>query len=343
MIRVAINGFGRIGRAFFRTAVARGGVDIIAVNDLGDIHNLAYLLKYDSVYGRAPFSVEVNGGVFIVNGKEVEVFSEKDPAHLPWDKLAIDVVVESTGVFATYEKAGVHLAAGAKKVVITAPTKGEPGGNHVNGINGHGATVLVGMNEEQLKTCTVSSNASCTTNSASPLIAILDETIGIDKALLNTVHAYTATQLIVDGPGGQHDIRRGRAAAINIVPSSTGAAIATTEVHTQLKGKFDGIALRVPVVAGSVADITFIAKRDTTTEEVNGILSRAAKDPRWEGIFDAIDEQIVSSDIVGNPHASIADLSMTRVIGNLVKVLAWYDNEWGYAHTLLRHVVATAH
>ena len=335
-IRVAINGFGRIGRAFFRTAFGNPDFDIVAINDLGDITNLAYLLKYDSVYGPSPFSVAVSAGSLVVGGKEIEVFSEKDPTHLPWGDHKIDVVVESTGAFTTFEKASTHITAGARRVVITAPTKGEA--EHANGANGHAATVLVGVNEEALKTCTVSSNASCTTNAASPLVAILDETVGIERALLNTVHAYTATQMIVDGPGGKHDMRRGRAAAINIVPSSTGAAIATAEAHPQLKSKFDGIALRIPVAASSVADITFIAKRDTTAEEVNDILRTAAKSPRWEGIFTATDEQLVSSDIVGNPHASIADLTMTRAIGNLVKVLAWYDNEMGYVHTLLRHV-----
>ncbi len=337
-IRVAINGFGRIGRAFLRAAQGNAEIEIVVINDLGDISNLAYLLKYDSVYGRAPFPVEVSAGALVVNGKEIEVIAEKDPTHLPWKDHAIDIVVESTGVFTTYEKASMHITAGARRVVITAPTKGEPGAN-VNGTNGHAATVLMGVNEEALKTCEVSSNASCTTNAASPLVAILDETVGIERALLNTVHAYTATQMIVDGPGGKSDMRRGRAAAINIVPSSTGAALATAEAHPQLKNKFDGIALRVPVPAGSMVDITFIAKRDTTAEEVNTLLKKAAQDPRWHGIFTVSDEQLVSTDIVGNPHASIADLTMTRVIGNLVKVLAWYDNEMGYAHTLLRHVV----
>ena len=330
-MRIAINGFGRIGRAFFRAAQAQAShdIEIVAVNDLGDIHNLAYLLKYDSVYGRAPFDVMVTGGALMVAGKELAVFAEKDTAHLPWAKLGIDVVVESTGAFTNYEKANVHITAGARRVVITAPAKGE------SGIAGE--TVLVGVNEEKLKTCAISSNASCTTNAVSPLVAILDETVGIEKALLNTVHAYTASQPIVDGPS-KKDAREGRAAAINIVPTSTGAASATAEAHTQLKSKFDGISLRVPVPAGSIADITFIARRDTTAEEVNDILRKAAKNPRWEGIFDVTDEPLVSSDIVGNPHAAIADLTMTRAIGNLVKVLAWYDNEWGYVHTLLRHV-----
>lgn len=336
-IRVAINGFGRIGRAFFRLAQGHHDIEIVAINDLGDINNLAYLLKYDSIYGRAPFSVEVAGGALVAGGRSVEVFAEKDPTLLPWKSHAIDVVVESTGVFTSFEKASVHITAGARRVVITAPVKGEPGAAP-NG-HGQGVTVLVGVNEQDLKTAAISSNASCTTNAASPLIAILDKELGIEKALLNTVHAYTATQTVVDGPGKKNDIRSGRAAAINTVPSSTGAAIATAEAHTQMRGKFDGIALRVPVACGSVADITFISRRETTAEEVNEILRKAAKDPCWEGIFTATDEHLVSSDIVGDSHASIADLTMTRVIGNLVKVLAWYDNEMGYCNTLVRHVI----
>ena len=330
MTRVAINGFGRIGRAFFRYAMKESDITIVAVNDLADIANLAYLLKYDSVYGTAPFDVAVDGKYIVAGSTRVEVVSQKDPAALPWKDMQIDVVVESTGLFTDYAKAKVHLDAGAKRVVISAPGKGDAA---------LGATVLMGLNEEKLKTCTISSNASCTTNAASPLIAILDATIGIDKALLNTTHAYTATQALIDGPS-KKGLREGRAAALNIVPSSTGAATAVTMAYESLAGKFDGVSLRVPVPAGSIADVTFIAKRDTTAEEVNDILRKAAKDPRWQGIFDATDEELVSSDIVGNSHAAIADLSMTRVIGNLVKVLSWYDNEMGYAHTLTQHVLA---
>lgn len=331
-IRVAINGFGRIGRAFARRSYGRG-IEIVAVNDLGSLENLAYLLKYDTVYGRAPFSVSSEGGVLAIDGKEVKFFSEKDPSQLPWKELAIDVVVEATGFFTDYEKASAHITAGAKRVVITAPVKEA---------SNKGATVLMGVNEEALKTCEISSNASCTTNASSPVIAILDEAIGIEKAILSTTHAYTASQSLVDGPSHKGG-KEGRAAAQNIVPTSTGAAIAVAQVYAPLSGKFDGISLRVPVVAGSIADITFIAKRATTVEEVNTALKNAATLPRWEGIFSVTDEELVSSDIVGEALASIADLSMTRVVdGNLVKVLAWYDNEMGYTESLVRHVIAAA-
>lgn len=331
-IRVAINGFGRIGRAFARRSAGRD-IEIVAINDLGSLENLAYLLKYDTVYGRAPFAVEAKEGKLLVDGKEVKFFSEKDPAALPWKDLAIDVVVESTGFFTDYEKAGAHITAGARHVVITAPSKSE---------DPSGATILMGINEEKFGTCAITSNGSCTTNAASPVIAILDAAIGIEKAILSTTHAYTASQSLVDGPA-KKDSKEGRAAAQNIVPTSTGAAISVAKAYTALEGNFDGVSLRVPVAAGSIADVTFIAKRATTVEEVNDILRKAAKDPRWDGIFDATDEELVSSDIVGEPHASIADLGMTRVVGgNLVKVLAWYDNEMGYTESLVRHVIRAA-
>ncbi len=329
--RVAINGFGRIGRAFMRLAVGDPALEVVVINDLGEMENAAYLLRRDSVYREAPFSVEVGDAGLIVAGKEVTYLREKVPAKLPWRQLGIDVVVESTGVFETYEKAAGHLEAGAKRVVITAPAKDEPG-------EIPGATVLLGINEEKLAHTVITSNASCTTNAGSPLIAILDETLGIEKALLNTVHAYTASQSLVDAPA-LGDVRRGRAAAQNIAPSSTGAAIATTKALTSLSGKFDGIAIRVPVVAGSLVDITFVSKKRTTREDVNEILRHAASETRWRGIFTATDEPLVSTDIIGSTYASIADLSFTRVVdGTLVKVLAWYDNEMGYAHTLLEHV-----
>ncbi|MES2007023.1 MAG: type I glyceraldehyde-3-phosphate dehydrogenase [Patescibacteria group bacterium] len=329
-VRVGINGFGRIGRAFFRLSLEDKNIEIVGINDIGDINNLAYLLKHDSVYRTLDAEVKVDGSNLVVNGKKVAVISEKEPAKLPWKDFDVDVVIESTGIFDSYDKASAHLTAGAKHVVISAPVKED---------SADGATVLMGVNEEKLSMCKVTSNASCTTNSASPIIAILDSKIGIEKALLNTTHSYTATQSIVDGPVKGSDFRRGRAAAQNMAPSSTGAAIAVTKAYEQLKGKFDGIAVRVPTVAGSLADITFIAKRDTSVEEVNTILKDAAKEERWQGIFTATEEQLVSSDIIGNTHASIADLGLTRVVGgNLVKVLAWYDNEMGYAHTLLMHV-----
>lgn len=332
-IRVAINGFGRIGRAFARRSFGRD-IELVAVNDLGSLENLAYLLKYDTVYGRAPFTVEARDGSLWIDGREVKFVSEKDPATLPWKDLGVDVVIESTGFFTEYEKAQAHLTAGAKRVVISAPAKGD---------ESIGATVLMGINEDRLSTCQITSNASCTTNSASPVIAILDEAIGIEKAVLSTTHAYTASQAIVDGPA-KKDFKEGRAGAQNIVPTSTGAAIAVTRALTSLEGKFDGISLRVPVPAGSIADLTFIAKRVTTAEEVNEILRAAARDARWEGIFTVSDEPLVSSDIIGEPYASIANLPMTRVVdGTLVKVLAWYDNEMGYTEALVRHVLKAAH
>lgn len=329
-IRVAINGFGRIGRAFVRQTWDNPEVEIVAINDLGSSENLAYLLQFDTVYGRAPFPVAWKEGALAINGKEVRFVSEKDPAMLPWKDIGVDVVVEATGFFTDYEKANAHIIAGAKHVVITGPVKDE---------NPLGATVLMGLDESKLGTCLITSNASCTTNSASPVIAILDEAIGIEKAVLSTTHAYTASQAIVDGPS-KKDMKEGRAAAQNIVPTSTGAAIAVTKAYPSLEGKFDGISLRVPVPAGSIADITFIAKRPTTTEEVNNILRMAAQQPRWQGLFQASDEEYVSSDIINQKFASIADLGMTRVVdGTLVKVLAWYDNEAGYTATLVRHVL----
>ncbi len=334
MVRVAINGFGRIGRTFFRLAHNNPDFEVVAVNDLGDLANLAYLLEYDSVYGRSPFSVSQKDGKMLIQGKEVSFLQEREPAKLPWKDLNIDIVIESTGFFTTYDGAKLHLDAGAKRVVVSAPMKG--------GIGTDGATVLMGVNSGALATCQVSSNASCTTNATSPLIAILKETIGIEKAVLNTVHAYTASQSLVDGPS-KKDIREGRAAALNIVPSTTGAAIATTLAHPELTDKFDGIAMRVPVPVGSIVDVTFIAKRDTSVEEVNKILADAAKDSRWQNLFAATNEPIVSSDIIGSRVGSIADLSFTKVVGgNLVKVLAWYDNETSYTQTLLEHVKEAA-
>lgn len=334
-IRVAINGFGRIGRAFLKVAKERREIEIVAVNDLGDIKNFAYLLKYDTAYGVSPFDVSVNEKTnsLVVDGAEILFISEKEPTNLPWKKLDIDIVVESTGHYTSSEKAQAHITAGAKRVVVTAPIK-DAKDSVVKG-----ETILMAMNEDKLETCQISSNASCTTNAASPLIAILDESLGIEKAILNTVHAYTASQALVDGPS-KKDLREGRAAAQNIVPSSTGAAIAVTKVATQLTGKFDGISIRVPVVTGSIVDVTFISKKKTTVEEVNSLLKKAAATPRWNGIFTVTEEDLVSHDIIGNRHASIADLAFTRVVdGNLVKVLAWYDNEMGYTHTLVEHVI----
>jgi glyceraldehyde 3-phosphate dehydrogenase len=320
-IKVAINGFGRIGRAFYKIAKENENIEVVAVNDLTSFENVEYLLKYDTAYGLSQHTL-----------KGVKYVSEKDPSKLPWKGLDIDVVVESTGLFASYEKARAHITAGAKKVLITAPAKDAPK-------SGEEAMILSGINEEKFKGAIIVSDASCTTNAASPLIAILDEAVGVEKAMLNTVHAYTASQSIVDEPN-KKDWREGRAAAANIVPSSTGAAIAVTKAFPKLEGKFDGISMRVPLVVGSIVDVTFIAKRETSAEEVNKILEEAAGEKRWQGIFTTTREPLVSRDIVGDRRASIADLSFTRVVGgNLVKVLAWYDNEMGYAHTLVEHVI----
>lgn len=318
-------------------------LEVVAVNDLGDINNMAYLLNYDSVYGRSGLKAKGSGDILEVKGKKIKYLSEKDPAKLPWKTLDVEVAVESTGFFASAALSRAHLEAGAKRVVITAPLREQSRIDADTDTQMHAdkaETVLMGVNEEKLKTCKISSNASCTTNAASPIIAILDEAIGIEKAMLNTVHAYTATQSLVDSPAGKKGMREGRAAAVNIVPSSTGAAIAVTKAYPKLEGKFDGISLRVPVAIGSIADITFMAKRATSAEEVNEILRGAAAAPRWRGIFAATDEGLVSSDIIGSTEGAIAELSMTRVVGgNLVKVLAWYDNEMGYANTLVKHVL----
>lgn len=333
-IRVAVNGCGRIGRTFLRLAIKNSEIDLVAINDLGDLANIAYLVQHDSVYGSAPFSVTTNEATkkLILDGKEIHFLSEKDPKLLPWKDLNIDVVIESTGLFTSYEKSKAHLDAGAKRVVVTAPMKDEPA-------DIAGATVLMGVNEEELQKCVITSDASCTTNAASPLIAILDEGLGIEKAVLNTVHAHTASQPIVDAPN-KKDFREGRAGANNIVPTSTGAAIAVTKAFPKLEGLFDGIAIRVPVIAGSIVDVTFVSKRPTTVEEVNNLLISAANEKRWAKIFSVTEEPLVSSDIVGSPFGSIADLKLTRVVGgNLVKVMAWYDNEMGYCYTLLEHVL----
>jgi len=342
MARIAINGFGRIGRLFLRQVLAerksilrRSACDVVAINDLGSVENLAYLLQYDSVYGRMAGTVEARKGSIEINGKKITFLQEKELTALPWKKLGVDIVIESTGAFESYEKAKGHLAAGARRVIITAPTTDEDGPM--------GKTVLMGVNEGELKTAALSSNGSCTTNAAAPIIEILSRDPGIEKAVLNTVHGYTGTQNLVDGPVRGKDYRRGRAAAQNIVPSTTGAALAVTRALPGLKGKFDGIAMRVPVLSGSLADITFIAKRRTNAEEVNNLLRAASKSPKWKGIFAVTEKPLVSSDIIGEPYGAVADLSFTKVIdGNLVKVLSWYDNEFGYVATLVKHAERVA-
>ncbi len=322
-MKIAINGFGRIGRLFFRQVLGNPDFEIIAINDLASKENLMYLLKYDTVYGK--FDPPV-GGL-----EKVKFLQEKNPANLPWKNLGIDVVVESTGIFASYEKAKVHLDAGAKRVVITAPV---PIGDETT------KTFTPNMGVASAADSRITSNASCTTNAVVPVAAIMMENPGVLKAVLNTVHAYTATQGLVDGPADK-DFRRGRAGAINMGPAHTGAALATCKILKDLAGKFDGIAVRVPVICGSLIDFTFIAKRPTSVEEINSILKEAAAKPEWQGIFRVSEEPLVSSDIVGDPVASIADLEFTRVIDNdLVKIFSWYDNEWGYCAMLVKHIEA---
>jgi glyceraldehyde 3-phosphate dehydrogenase len=336
--RVAINGFGRIGRLFFRQAFKQSDLEIVALNDLGDVDNLAYLLKYDTVYGRYDKEIKTDAanGKLIVDGKEIAFLQVKDPTQLPWKDLAVDIVIESTGLFDEYAKSKVHLAAGAKRVVITAPAK------DADGVDGQ--TVLMGVNEDKLKLCPITSNGSCTTNSASPVIQILSENPGIIKASLSTVHAYTATQALVDGPiRGGHDYRKGRAAAQNTVPETTGAAISVARAIPELAGKFDGLSFRVPNITGSISDITFLAKRATTMEEIAKILTDAANSPRWKGILQVTNDQLVSSDIIGEKVGATVPLDLIKVIdGDLVKVLSWYDNEAGYVSTLIKHVEKVA-
>ena len=334
-IKIAINGFGRIGRTFFRQACMRPGVEIVAVNDLGDFDNLAYLLKYDTVYGHWDKKVETlpDGGhpCLIVEGKKILTYSEKEPEKLPWKELDIDVVVESTGVFASEEGGKKHLAAGAKRVVISAPAKG--GVEHV----------LIGINDDKFQDAAlgaITANASCTTNSSVAPLAVLMEYPGVQKGILQTVHAYTATQELVDGPGDKGDFRRGRAAAQNIVPAHTGAADAVIKSLPSLEGIFDGLAIRVPVISGSLAMITVLAKRKTSVDEINNHFRKAAAQLRWKGILEVTEDPLVSSDIIGTTAAAIVDLTFTRVTdGDLVTVFSWYDNEWAYSHTLLEHVM----
>src|SRR3989344_2295322 len=315
--KIVINGFGRIGRAFLKLALTKKELEVVAINDLGDMDNLAYLLQYDSAYGRY--------------GHEVLFIQEKDPTVLPWGALGVDIVVEATGIFDSYEKAEVHKKAGAKRVVITAPAKDDDGPA--------GQTVLMGVNEENLKTCTISSNGSCTTNSVSPVMQILSEKIGVKKAFLATTHGYTATQNLIDGPTHGHDFRRGRAAAANISPSWTGAAIATTRAVKSLAGKFDGASMRVPIITGSLSCIIMLLEKAATVDEINKIFKEAEKEERWKGILKTTTDQLVSSDIVGDPYAAIIDLNLTRVVdGDLCAVFSWYDNEFGYTNTLVQHV-----
>lgn len=334
-IRVAINGFGRIGRQFFKVALEEGKVEIVAINDLADLDNLAYLLEFDTVYGHYDKKVEIKDHNLIIDGKKVKYVSEPDPSKLPWKDLDIDVVVESTGRFTSFEKAKVHLDAGAKRVVLSAPIR--DGGETV--------TATPNVNESMLAQAKITSNASCTTNAATPAVAIMMARPGIKYGLINTVHGYTAEQSLVDGPMPplHKDLRRGRAAAANIVPTTSGVSVSVVRAIPGMQDRFDGMALRVPVVSGSILDLTFIAERKTSVEEINNIFREEAEKPEWQGILTVTDKPLVSSDIIKNPHGAIVDLNLTRVVGEeLVKVMVWYDNEWGYANMLLKHVLALA-
>ncbi len=333
-IKVAINGFGRIGRNFLKSAFERPEMEIKAVNDLGELENLVYLLKHDSAYGNWKYDVQINkeNSSFIINGQEIKFFQEKNPKNLPWKELDIDVAVESTGIFTKYELMAMHLEAGAKRVVLSAPAKDEGEGEK-------GRTVLMGINEDELKNFVLTSNGSCTTNSVALITDILNKEIGIERALLTTVHGYTSTQTIVDGPD-KKDWRRGRAGAMNIIPTTTGAATTVTKVVKDLEGLFDGIAIRVPVIVGSVSDLTFMVKRETTKEEIVNILKQAAQKPEYQHLLKVSDEPLVSTDIKGQPYPSIVDASMIKIIDKrLVKLLAWYDNEEGYIQSLIMHVI----
>jgi glyceraldehyde 3-phosphate dehydrogenase len=330
MLRIAINGLGRIGRTAFKIAIEqhRDSVEVVAVNDLTDAQTLAHLLRYDTAYGRwLSHDVKADQDSLVVDGQTIKVFSEKEPAKLPWRELNVAVVIESTGKFVNRSGAGQHLQAGAKRVVISAPSKGD----------NPAPTYVLGANEYEGQ-AEVINNASCTTNCIAPIVAVLHETFGIERALMTTAHAYTQDQNLQDGP--HKDLRRARAAAYNIVPTSTGAAVATTEAITELHGKFDGVALRVPVIVGSIADITAVLKRSVSAEEVNQAFRAAAQNPRYQGIIEVTDEPLVSSDIIGSTASAIVDLTLTKAIDNLVKVFGWYDNEWGYSCRLIEQVIA---
>jgi glyceraldehyde 3-phosphate dehydrogenase len=329
-IKVAINGFGRIGRSAFKIAQDHPEIEVVAINDLTVPSTLAYLLKHDSNYGTYRAEVGADEQNIIVNGKPVRIYAEKDPAALPWAQLAVDVVIESTGRFTKPEDAALHLKAGAKRVVISAPTHGDGAG-----------TFVIGVNEGKLAaTDTVISNASCTTNCIAPVAVVIDEAFGIAKAMMTTVHSYTASQSLQDAPA--KDVREGRNAAENIVPTTTGAATAAAKAYPPLVGIFDGLSVRVPTPVVSLSDFTFVTKRDVTVEAVNAALTAAAEG-KLKGIMSVTNEPLVSSDFIGDPHSAIVDLQLTRVVdGNLLKVVAWYDNEWGYSNRLVEMVTDVA-
>jgi glyceraldehyde 3-phosphate dehydrogenase len=330
MAKVAINGMGRIGRAALKIILETPALELVAINDLMALDNLVYLLKYDTVYGRYDKKVEIAGGDLMVAGKRYQYLNERDPARLPWDTLGVDIVFECTGMFTRQTDLEKHLQAGAKRVILSAPVKGE----------GDIPMVVCCVNVPE-GSCELVSSASCTTNCIAPVMEVMGRRIGVLKAIMTTIHAYTSTQAIVDGPAKKW--RRGRAGAANLVPTSTGAAIAATEILPEFQGKFDGVAVRAPVPAGSLADIVFLTARPTTEEEINKIFREEAASPRYGGVLGVADDPIVSSDVIQDPRASIVDLSMTKVVdGDLVKVMSWYDNEWGYTNQMVREAVRIA-
>lgn len=334
MIKVAINGFGRIGRNAFKVALEEHSADmeIVGINDLTEPKVLAHLLKYDSAYGVWNKDISSDEHSIIVDGKHYQIYAEKEPAKLPWGQLGVDVVIESTGRFTDAEGMQQHISAGAKKVVLSAPAKGEGVG-----------TFLMGVNDEVYQGENLINNASCTTNCISPVVAVIKEKFGIQKAVMTTIHSVTAEQNLVDGPppgGKSNDLRRARAAYVNMIPTTTGAAVATTEAIPELKGLFDGRAIRVPTIVGSLSDLTFVLGRKTSVEEVNQAFKDAANDPRWQGILAWSEEPLVSSDIVGRSESCIVDLPLTQLVdGDLLKIFAWYDNEWGYSNRLVEQVI----
>jgi len=328
--RIGINGFGRIGRNAFKIAFARDDLEIVAINDLTDTKTLAYLLKHDSNYGTYDKEVSHDDQNIIVDGHKIRVLAERDPAVLPWKDMEVDLVIESTGLFTDKDGASKHITAGAKRVVISGPTKSD-------GVD----TIVLGANDDKLEGATeVVSNASCTTNSLGAVMSVLDREFGVEKSLLTTVHSYTASQALQDAP--KKDLREGRNAAENIVPTTTGAAIAVTLALPQLKDKFDGLSIRVPTPVVSISDVSALLKRNTTVEEINAALKKAASEPFYQGILGVSEEPLVSSDYIGNSHSGTVDLLLTKVVGgNLVKVMVWYDNEWGYSNRLVEVVADT--
>ncbi|MGD8243730.1 MAG: type I glyceraldehyde-3-phosphate dehydrogenase [Anaerolineae bacterium] len=330
MTKVAINGFGRIGRAAFKIILDTPGLELLGVNDIMPLDNLAYLLKYDTVYGRYDKSVEVGEDALVVDGKKYDFFKERSPADLPWAELGVDIVFECTGLFRHLEGIQRHLDAGAKFVILSAPSKSEDI-----------PTVVHGVNVPEDPSLSYLSCASCTTNCIAPVVEVMMRRVGVENAIMTTIHAYTSTQAIVDGPSSK--FRRGRAAAANFVPTSTGAAIATTRVLPDLKGRFDGVAVRAPIPVGSISDIIFVTERETSAQEINDIFRAEAESEKYAGILGVAEDPVVSSDIIGDSRASVVDLGMTQVVnGTLVKVMSWYDNEWGFTSQMIREGLRVA-